>query len=657
MRKLAILLLFVAGAAWAQTGAGVGLLPADVISAEDLDFTRASVHLAGPSAFYIRSVGIGGEQYSLNFAADSAGVWNLTAVSPESRNVLPPETILDFASITALDDTTLQIDGVFVDGNVYSGQLSVGDDAGLTLAGDIGGGNLEAINEARAEALADLILAEGEAAFEEALEEQRQRLQATIDELRTERDELQQQLAEAEEAATSTALDAGGAAATEGAETTRTSPLTDQQIADLLEERDILAGDLVGVAMENDQLRSQNKALSDQIATLQAENSRLQEEVTAMTSEVSRLTELLEAYRSGARTLPAEGGETGTESEESAAETAAGVETPAWTMPGDYLRKADLEAATAALTGELQSLEARVAGLESAATELAGLEEALRTGISGGFPRTSGVSAQPGELPSTATAAAPATGAIPPAPASAESATELAQIQAQLTELTRQNEELRREAQDLENRILEEIMSNGLVAMMSEQMTQIVQSGFSSSEPDVGSWEISRDRAIQSDSDAYFAKLALPARQGGEPILYSFRVRSLDDSGWVGVGLHLFVSDVEKRRGYGMGKSLLVWLTRDPDVYKNEFTYLQLYRSDDDVNMGRVMDAVVEEPLWTFIDVQVLYEPENQYITVAIDGEDKVRYRTWFGIDSGIEIALRTLGAAEFRDFRVQRAP
>ena len=73
--------------------------------------------------------------------------------------------------------------------------------------------------------------------------------------------------------------------------------------------------------------------------------------------------------------------------------------------------------------------------------------------------------------------------------------------------------------------------------------------------------------------------------------------------------------------------------------------------------MGRVLDAVIEEPISEFLDVEVLYEPHNQYLTVAIGGEDKIRYRTWFGIDSGVEVALRTLGAAEFTDFRIRTEP
>jgi hypothetical protein len=101
----------------------------------------------------------------------------------------------------------------------------------------------------------------------------------------------------------------------------------------------------------------------------------------------------------------------------------------------------------------------------------------------------------------------------------------------------------------------------------------------------------------------------------------------------------------------------LVWLTRDREVYGTDTTHLQLYRSDDDINMGRVMDALVSEPLTDGVDVEVLYEPVRQYITIAVDGEEKIRYKTWFGVEEGVSIALRSLGTAEFTNLEVVTVP
>lgn len=682
---IVLMLVMTAGLVSAQTGPGAAL--AEVETVAELELSGASIHQAGPSSFYIRGVGIGESVFSLTFSQDSNGIWTLTSLNPESDNILPETTVLDFASLAATDDQTLKIDGVFVDGQVYSGSLTVGEEGDLELAGSVEAGSIDAVNEARARALSQLVVADTTAEFEQELAQQRAELQATIDqieaqrddykaerdELEAERDELAEQLAElsAEAGSAGAASDTGAGDLgmidlPETITVSEDSPVTAEVVAALINERNTIAGEMVGVLAENNQLRDEKKTLSEQIEDLQDENQRLRTELADMTDEVERLTELVEAYRSGSATVPA--AEDGAPSTDAApAATTATTETsepntPAWSMPGDYLRKSDLEAVAEAVTAELQSLEQRVAALEEAATGLADLEEALRTG------QEAAISAAAAAGEAAATAAGDRDDMTPDpseegreAPAVAIDATaaepEIARLTERLAELVEQNEELRRETQALENRILNDILENGLVAMMRERLTRTVNAGFAGSDPDVGDWNVSGNRAVQADSDAFFAKLSVPASQGDGPVLYSFRVRSLDPEGWVGVGLHFFVSDVERRRGYGMGRSLLVWLTRDPDVYKTRLTYLQLYRSDDDINMGRVMDSVIEEPMNTFLEVEVLYEPENQYLTVAIDGEDKIRYRTWFGIDDGVEVALRTLGAAEFRDFRIDVEP
>ncbi len=698
MWKLSIILLFVAGALSAQSDSDAAGTPfGSIVSVQDLDLRDASIHQAGPDSFYVRSVGIDGADYSLTFSQDSNGIWTLTALNPESDNILPTRTVLDFASLTAIDGRTLQIDGVFVDGQVYAGSFTVGENADLTLTGEIAAGSVDAVNEARTLALAKLAVAETAAAFQEELADQRQELEAIIDQIelqrdgyKSERDILADERDEltverdglVEEIAALEAADQVAEAAVSETATTNT-PVTDDQVAALLKERDLLAGDLVGLAMENNQLRDDNKTLAEQIADLQAENQRLQTELADMTIEVERLTQLVAAYQSVQPPTPSAVAPSAADTAEAVADeagtTVAVVAAPVWTLPGDYLRKEDLEAAAAAVTAELQSLEKRVGELEEAAAGLAKLEEALRTGVANGITPAVSAPAQPGTLIGTTEAAAevptdtatdiavdtvadtPAAvataGDADAALAAAESAAELAAVTAELAVLVRQNEELRRETLELENTILQQILSNGLVALMRERMTDTVRSGFAGSEPDLGDWSVTGSRAVQADSDAFFAKLAVPAVQSDKPVLYSFRVRTLDPEGWVGVGLHFFVSDVDKRRGYGMGKSLLVWLTRDPDVYKTQFTYLQLYRSDDDINMGRVLDSIIEEPISEFLEVEILYEPDNQYLTVAIGGEDKIRYRTWFGIDSGVEVAFRSLGAAEFTDFRIRTEP
>jgi predicted nuclease with TOPRIM domain len=608
MRRLLPLVLavlavaLVAGSAGAQATGSL----ATTLSLADLDLSSASIHQAGPAAFYVRSVGVDGDVYSFLIERADADTWSVTGIVPESQNVLPPDAILDFATISAPDASSIAIEGVLVGDRVYGGTLTVGEDADLELAEQIRLADSDTINEARASALREIFAAETDEAIEAELAAQRAELEAKLTET------------------------PGG----------RSTPLTGEEVEALIAERDQLAGDIVGLVMENNELREERKTLREQIEELQERNSELAGDVETMTAEVGRLQELVEAYRATLGPEPGDGA------------------TREWAFPGDYVSSADLEAAAQAVTGELRSLDARVAALEEAASSLSDLEKALRTGVRGGLPATS-LAAQPtGELPRTREAADPGTTEVEARAAieAAEQAERLARVQAELADLLAENDALRGEQRRLEQRVLDEILDNGFVRIMRERLTRTLASGFSAGEPDTGAWRVSERSATQTEEDAYFAKLAMPVEQPGQPVLYSFRARSLDD-GWVGMGLHLFVDGVERRRGYGMGSSLLVWFTRDPQERKTSTTYLQLYRSDSDVEMARVLDAAIPQSIDGFIDVDVLYEPASQYVTIAVDGTDRVRYRAWFEIDSGVEVALRTLGRAEFRDFEVSTMP
>lgn len=178
-----------------------------------------------------------------------------------------------------------------------------------------------------------------------------------------------------------------------------------------------------------------------------------------------------------------------------------------------------------------------------------------------------------------------------------------------------------------------------------------VRQGFESALPRIGSWRISGASAAQTDAAQYFSRLEMPVAQGKAPLLYRFKARSAG-KGWVGLGLHFYVEDVKKKRGYGEGKSLLVWFTRDKAARGDEATYLQLYRSDDDVVMERMFDAELADGLETWRLVEIVYDPNAEYIAVSVDGVLRVVYKTFFGRDSGATVSLRTLGGGgAFSDF------
>jgi hypothetical protein len=183
--------------------------------------------------------------------------------------------------------------------------------------------------------------------------------------------------------------------------------------------------------------------------------------------------------------------------------------------------------------------------------------------------------------------------------------------------------------------------------------TETLLEGFAQSVPQLGYWNVIGNTATQTDEDQYFAKLVLPIKQQTRPTLFTFKTRSRG-FGWVGTGMHIFATDNHAFKGYGYGNSLLVWLTRDPDYYGSADTRLQLYRSDNAVQMEMVLDAIIEEPMTEYLDVAILYEPEAEYITISVNGIEKLRYKTWFGLDTGLEIALRSLGGyADFTDLKV----
>ncbi len=180
-----------------------------------------------------------------------------------------------------------------------------------------------------------------------------------------------------------------------------------------------------------------------------------------------------------------------------------------------------------------------------------------------------------------------------------------------------------------------------------------LRDGFAGSRARLGTWKISGATVTQSDPAQFFSRLELPVAQLKAATLYRFKARSTG-SGWVGIGLHLFVEDVVKKRGYGEGKSLLIWLTRDRAARGDDATYAQLYRSDDDVVMERMFDAELADGIDSWRLVEIVYDPKAEYIALSVDGVLRVVYKTFFGRDAGATVSLRTLGGgASFSDFSV----
>ena len=159
---------------------------------------------------------------------------------------------------------------------------------------------------------------------------------------------------------------------------------------------------------------------------------------------------------------------------------------------------------------------------------------------------------------------------------------------------------------------------------------------------------------VQDDPDELFAKLRLPYRQDGRPRLFRMVTRALEP-GWAGTGLHLAVNDVTSPRGYGHGRSLLIWLTRDPAEYGHDATLLEVYLSRDDVQMDRVAQARVGTNLADPHALEVLVDPAAGMVTLAVNGVEYLRYRLPVPPQGSMEMTLRALGRVEFRDVQVRR--
>lgn len=168
-----------------------------------------------------------------------------------------------------------------------------------------------------------------------------------------------------------------------------------------------------------------------------------------------------------------------------------------------------------------------------------------------------------------------------------------------------------------------------------------------------GDWRGDATTITQRDPDAFYAKLRFNETQDSRPRLYRVVMQALD-SGWAGGGLHLHVNHVQRPRGYAHGQSVLVWVTRDPNRYGDHATYIEIYHSWDDINMARVSIARVEAPLSQALAAEALFDPVTGYLTVAINGVERVRYRHEVPQGSSVEIALRALGRMTFRDLELR---
>jgi small-conductance mechanosensitive channel len=639
----------------------------------DLDFSNAAVSLAGPGSFYIRNIQTADGSYSIRLSAGDDEVWRVAEVYPESANLLPEDVVLDVATVEITEDNSIEIDGVFLEDDVYSVRLRP-EDGGYALLDGVRSGTLADIDAERAEPLIDLVVEETVAT---RLTDARKR----IEQLRAARDQAQEEV----------------------------SRLSARNMG-LIERNEELEAENRELGARNADLRETRENLRDEVKTLRTENAALREDIASLNEELQAAQAAAEEAHS-AETEVGGGEAGGPESRDAeAARSDAGADAAlieriarqgAEELDGLARTADEIDAGLAEIAATLESLSGDVTANQAEVLEaiaeaqaalvarLAEAEESLIAEIPvPEAPRPSpapeerepGVSAE--ELADRVSERVDERVAERLEPLEEELRSVRSELQEARAELSqpeapeaggdsptaRLTEDLRNRIAQLRDRqdrirreVLDRVAGGRYVETVSAELSRNVTRGFSVSEEtagsgtQLGSWVQEDGSLVQQDPEQYFAKYLLEVPQMPQRTLYRFTAESLDE-GWVGLGLHIFVSNVDKR-GYGLGDSLLIWFTRDPSVYGTENTFLQVYRSNDDVNMGRVAGAMIAEPIAEPLSASVLYEPDTGYLTVAVNGEDKIRYRAWFDIDRGVQVALRSLGRSRFREFSVSTEP
>ena len=106
-------------------------------------------------------------------------------------------------------------------------------------------------------------------------------------------------------------------------------------------------------------------------------------------------------------------------------------------------------------------------------------------------------------------------------------------------------------------------------------------------EPISGSWRVMNGRLQQLDTREHMAMIVAPVYQSGK-VLYEFDVEYIGggDDDYAGFGIHVCVNAPSRQRSWGNGRSMLGWVTWDPDAYGPPGAFVQVYESESNTKMG-----------------------------------------------------------------------
>jgi hypothetical protein len=102
-----------------------------------------------------------------------------------------------------------------------------------------------------------------------------------------------------------------------------------------------------------------------------------------------------------------------------------------------------------------------------------------------------------------------------------------------------------------------------------------------------GNWKSVNGRLAQTDAMATIAMATAKAPQSGT-MLYEFDVEYIGggEDDYAGFGFHIGVSNPSRQRSWGNGRSMLAWVTFDPDVYGWPGAFIHVYQSHGPIKMG-----------------------------------------------------------------------
>jgi hypothetical protein len=181
-----------------------------------------------------------------------------------------------------------------------------------------------------------------------------------------------------------------------------------------------------------------------------------------------------------------------------------------------------------------------------------------------------------------------------------------------------------------------------------------VARGFKGMVPVIGRWTDKDVLVVHLEPEEYFAKLLLPLPRMEGSYRLGFTARSTGRA-WVGFGLHFAASPVLTHKGYGEGRSYLVWLTSDPVHREDGGTRLQLYRSERDTYLDLVSDVAIPDSLFGDSRVLVTVIPAGGRLVVEVNGVERLNLSGLNDLGAGDYVVFRSLDMSEFSSFEAEQ--